>query len=156
MAVFVGEYELRIDAKHRLAIPASLRDQLDPEVDGVSFYLVLGPDRHLWLYPDQYYRRLLGPLQRNPFPSRDAQKLALLFALARVVKPDAQGRVVLPEKSMERAAIADEATLVGKGDHIELWPTAEWERHLAEAMPRYGDDLLDAGDGLNPAVHIDK
>ena len=47
-------------------------------------------------------------------------------------------------------------TLVGKGGHIELWPSEQWERHVAEAMPRYGDDLLDAGDGLNPALQDDK
>ena len=156
MAVFVGEFDQAVDAKHRLAIPAPLREQLDPSVDGTSFYLVLGPDRHLWLYPDLYYRRLLGPLQRNPFPSRNAQKLDLLFALARVIKPDAQGRVVLPEKCMRRAVIAEQVTLVGKGDHIELWPSEEWERYVAEAMPRYGEDLLDAGDGLNPALQDDK
>ena len=156
MAVFVGEFDQTIDSKHRLAIPAALREQLDTAEDGKSFYLVLGPDKHLWLYPDKSYRTLLQGLQSNPLPSRDDQRFTLLFAFARVVKPDAQGRVVLPEKSMERAAIAEEVTLVGKGGHIELWPSEQWERHVAEAMPRYGDDLLDAGDGLNPAAHTDK
>jgi len=152
MAVFVGEFEQNIDAKHRLAIPAALREQLDAEADGRNFYLVLGPDHHLWLYPDQYYRRLIQPLQKNPFPSRSAQKLALLFAFARLVKPDAQGRVVLPERCMQRASISNDLMLVGKGDHIELWPADEWERFVVDAMPRYGDDLLDAGDGLDPAL----
>lgn len=152
MAIFVGEFDQLIDAKHRLAIPAPLRDQIVPKEDGTSFYLVLGPDRHLWLYPDQYYRRLLQPLQRNPFPSRKAQKLDLLFALARVVKPDAQGRVVLPEKSLQRAAVAEQVTLVGKGDHIEIWPQEDWQSYVDGRLPTYGDDLLDAGDGVSPAV----
>ncbi len=156
MAVFVGEFDQTVDPKHRLAIPAPLREQADPSEDGTSFYLVLGPDRHLWLYPDQYYQKLLLPLQKNPFPSRAAQKLGLLFALARVVKPDSQGRIVLPEKCMQRALISEELTLVGMGDHIELWPGEEWERHVADAMPRYGEDLLDAGDGLDPALNQDK
>lgn len=147
MALFVGEFDVAIDAKHRLAIPSALREQMQDQ-DGSDFYLVLGPDRHLWLYPDAYYRRLLEPLQRSPLPSRSSQKLELLFALARVVKPDGQGRIVLPEKSMQRAVVAEAVTLVGNGDHIEIWPTDEWERHVNESLPRYGQDVLDAGDGL--------
>jgi MraZ protein len=156
MALFVGEFDQVIDAKHRLAIPAPLREPLDPKQDGTDFYLVLGPDRHLWLYPDQYYRRMLEPLHRTALPSRRAQRLDLLFALARVVKADAQGRVVLPEKSMQRAVIAEKVTLVGKGDHVELWPTEEWEKFVEQALPRYGEDVLDAGDGLSDPEGNDK
>ena len=77
-------------------------------------------------------------------------------ALARVVKADSQGRVVLPEKSMQRAVIADKVTLVGKGDHVELWPTEEWEKYVEQALPRYGEDVLDAGDGLSGPEGSDK
>ena len=156
MALFVGEFDLVIDGKHRLAVPAALRDQIVPAEDGEGFYLVLGPDRHLWLYPDQYYRRLLASFQRSPLPSRKAQRMDLLFALARTVKPDAQGRVVLPDKSMQRAKIADKVTLVGKGDHVELWPTEEWEEYVAGALPRYGEDILDAGDAMEAPPSADK
>ena len=156
MAIFVGEFDQQIDAKHRLAIPAPLREPIDADEDGKNFYLVLGPDRYLRLYPDQYFSRLLQGLQRSPFPDRESQKLALLYAMARVVKADSQGRVVLPEKSMQRALIAEKVTLVGKGDHIEIWPSEDWERYLAEAMPRYGEDLLDAGDRLASAATTDK
>jgi MraZ protein len=147
---------LTLDAKHRLAIPAPLREQISPAEDGRNFYLILGPDRHLWLYPDLAYRRLLAPLQRSPLPSRSKQRLDLLFALARVLKPDAQGRVVLPEKSMQRAVIADQVTLVGKGDHLELWPAEQWERYVEESLPRYGEDVLSAGDGLASPGEVEK
>jgi MraZ protein len=149
MALFVGEFETRIDAKHRLAINAALREQIDPDEDGTSFILVLGPDRHLWLYPDQYYRRLLKSLRRSPLPDRQSRKIDLFFAMARVLKPDAQGRVVLPERSMQRADCDDEVTLVGMDDHIELWPSKQWEAHVSEALPSYGEMLYDAADRLN-------
>ena len=147
MALFVGEFDVTIDAKHRLAIPAALREQMDPATDGEKFYLVLGPDRHLCLYPDVYYQQVLQPVHPSPLPSRRSRRLDLLFAMARVVKPDGQGRVVLPEKSMQRALIAEDVALVGKGDHIAIWPRQDWERFVAEAMPSYGTDVLDAGDG---------
>ncbi len=157
MALFVGEFDQTIDAvKHRLAIPTALREQIVPDEDGNEFYLILGPDRHLWLYPDKYYRKLLATLERSPIPSRKNQKGDLLFAFARVLKPDSQGRVVLPEKALQRATVSDRITLVGKGDHIELWPTDEWERYVEEALQRYSDDVLDAGDGLSSSGVTDK
>ncbi|MFA6134899.1 MAG: hypothetical protein WC869_12865 [Phycisphaerae bacterium] len=146
MALFFGEFEQSIDAKHRLAISSALREQIVPEEDGKDFILVLGPDRHLWLYPDLYYRRLLATLKRSPLPDRQTRKIDLLFAMARPIKADAQGRVVVPEKSMQRAVVSEQVTLVGVFDHIEIWPSQEWERHVAEALPSYGEVLYEASE----------
>jgi division/cell wall cluster transcriptional repressor MraZ len=148
MALFVGEFEQLIDAKHRLAINAPLRESMEASEDGEDFILTLGPDRHLWLYPDKLYRRLLKKLQSSPLPNRQSQKIELLFAMARLVKMDSQGRIVLPEKSMQRATVSDRVTLVGQNDHIAIWPTDEWEKHVSDALPMYGDALLDAAERL--------
>ena len=148
MALFVGEFEQNIDAKRRMAIPMALREQMDPEEDGRDFVLVLGPDRHLWLYPDRYYRRLLATLRRSPLPDRRSRRIEMLFAMARIVKPDKQGRIVLPEKSMQRAMIAEKVTLLGFNDQIAIWPTDEWEQHVLEALPTYGEVLYQAGDEM--------
>ncbi len=146
MALFVGEFEQTLDAKHRLAISSVLREQIVLAEDGKNFFLVLGPDRHLWLYPDLYYRRLVATLKRSPLPSRQTRKLDLLFAMARMLKPDTQGRVVLPEQSMQRAIISDSVILAGVFDHIEIWPSEEWERHVEEALPTYGEMLYEAAE----------
>ena len=157
MALFFGEFDQFIDGtKHRLAIPAALRESISPEEDGTNFILVLGPDRHLWMYPELSYARVLKRLQRNPLPNRKSQQYGLYFAFARTLKPDSQGRVVLPEKSMQRAVVAEKVTLVGKGDHIEIWPMDEWDKHVEESLPRYGDEVLDAGDGMDGAEADDK
>jgi len=151
MVLFVGEFEVGIDTKHRMPIPAALREQIVPEEDGRNFILVLGPDRHLWLYPDLSYRRLLATLKRSPLPDRRSRRIDLLFAMARIVKPDKQGRIVLPDKSMQRAKINSSSvvTLVGGFDHIEIWPKDEWEQHVAEGLPTYGEELYEAGDRLS-------
>jgi DNA-binding transcriptional regulator/RsmH inhibitor MraZ len=47
--------------------------------------------------------------------------------------------------------VADNVTLVGTGDHIVLWPTAEWEKHVEELLPTYGQQMLDAGDDAAPS-----
>ncbi len=149
MALFVGEFDQTVDDKRRLAICAALREQMDPQEDGDGFFLVVGPDRHLWLYPDRYYRKLVSTtMKRTALPTREAQQLNLYFAMARLLKPDKQGRVVLPEKSVQRAAAEGEVTLVGINDHIEIWPRQEWEAHVQEHLPGYGEALLAAGKRL--------
>jgi len=152
MALFVGEFEQSIDAKHRLAISSALREQIVPSEDGKNLFLVLGPDRHLWLYPDLYYRKLVANLRRSPLPSRQTRKIDLLFAMARLVKPDSQGRIVLPEKSMQRAVICEAVTLVGIFDHIEIWPTDQWEAHVAESLETYGEVLYQASEAMEVDV----
>lgn len=148
MALFLGEFEQTIDAKHRLAINAPLRESIDPKTDGEDFVLLLGPDRHLWLVPNLVHSQMTAQLKRTPLPNRASRKMDLWFAMARVLKMDAQGRVVLPEKSMQRALINDKVTLVGQNDHIEIWPTDEWEKHVSESLPGYGDTVYDAGDRM--------
>ena len=151
MALLIGEFETVVDAKHRLAINASFREQIVPAEDGENWILVLGPDRHLWLYPDLAYRRLLSRLQSSPLPDRSTSKISLLFAMARYLKSDTQGRVVLPEKSMERAIIGEHVTLVGMNDHIEIWPSEDWERHVQQQLATYGEALYEAGERLRPS-----
>jgi MraZ protein len=149
MALFVGEFETTIDGKHRLAISSEFRQQIVPEQDGEGFVLMLGPDRHLWLYPDAYYQRLAVTLRRSPLPSRVAGKLTMFFATAQRVKPDAQGRIVLSEKTMSRAVVAEKVTLLGNDDHLEIWPSEEWEKHVEVMMPSYGEILYEAADRLS-------
>ncbi len=150
MPIFTGEHEQTIGAKRRLAINSALREEQLPE-DGERFYLVLGPDKHLWLYPDEYYRRLASSMKRSLLPNRQVAKMSLFFAMARLLKPDAQGRVVLPEKSLRRAGLenVENVTLVGKGDHIEIWAADEWDRFMDEAMPSYEDMLYEAAERLD-------
>lgn len=150
MALILGEFGQTIDEKRRLALPAALREGIDPETDGKAFILVLGAQRRLWLYPDLYYRRLANRIKRSPFPTREAEKLSLFFAMARYVKPDSQGRVVLPEASVQRAQIGEKVMLVGQHDHIVIWPAEQWERNLADRMATYEDALEEMNRQLGP------
>ena len=150
MPFFVGEFDASYDPrKKRLAIPASCREYINRDEDGTDYLVVLGPDRRLWIYPDRYFRTRVAPMPKNAFPNRSAQKLGSMFAFARFVKPDTQGRIILPDKPVSRAKMGESLTLVGKGDHMELWGSDEWERHVEQEMAEYGKNLLDMGDGLD-------
>ncbi len=149
MPFFTGEHESRIGAKRRLAISSALREEIF-EDDGDQFYLVLGPEGHLWLYPDRYYRRLAQSMKRSILPSQKNRKLSLFFAMARLVRPDGQGRIILPERSVHRAGLenVEQVTLIGEQDHIEIWPRDEWEDYVTQNMPHYSDALYEAAEAL--------
>ena len=146
MAVLIGAYESAIDAKRRLAISAGLREQINAKTDGHDFILVVGPDRHLWLYPDRFYRKVLATIKPSPLPDRRTQKIRLLFGMARPLKSDAQGRVVLPEDSVQWATVSEQVTLVGMFDHIEIWPRQEWASHVQDGLKDYGEMLFQAAE----------
>jgi division/cell wall cluster transcriptional repressor MraZ len=148
MGLFVGEFEQLVDAKHRMAIPLALRECAIPEVDGEDFYLIVGPGKRLWLYPKLAFERLHATLNRGPLPDRQSGKTNLLYAMGRVVKPDKQGRIVIPESSMKRVGLEanQTVTLVGSFDHIEIWPSAAWERNVDENLPTYTDMIYDAAE----------
>ena len=151
MPLFIGEFDQSIDDKNRLSISAALRELINTDEDGSNFILTIGPDGHLWLYPDKYYKKLISSMKRSALPTREQQKINLWFAVARMLKPDAQGRVVIPEKSMLRANLLGsdrKVTLFGSNDHIEIWPTDEYEQRLAEELPTLGDTLYEAAERL--------
>jgi hypothetical protein len=36
-------------------------------------------------------------------------------------------------------------------DHIEIWPSDDWERHVQEQLLGYGEALLEAGERFRPS-----
>ena len=123
-----GEYEVSIDDKNRFLIPAEIRKRMDPERDGVAFFLVIGPDRKPWIYTERFYESLVSEVPATMSPGLD--RLAYdsrVFGTAAYMEPDKQGRVLIPEAMRKRTALDKEVTLVGVRDHLEIWNRPEWE-----------------------------
>ena len=150
MASFRGEFEQVIDNKHRMALPMALRERIVPATDGEDFVVMLSPDKHLWIYPNLAYEKVVDALVDGPLPARDSGDTTLVSAMARDMKADQQGRVVIPEKCMQRAGLKamEPVTLVGARDHIEIWPTAEWEEHFTNSIKHYAESWYTAAERL--------
>ena len=101
---------------------------MDPERDGHAFYLVIGPDRRPWMYPERTYEEIVSTVPTELSPGRD--RLAFdrrMFGTASHLEPDKQGRVLIPEAVRRRTGLDKEVTLVGVRDHLELWNRPDWE-----------------------------
>lgn len=139
--VFLGFSDVLLDAKHRLAIPAKFRRNIDPEVNGTQFVLVLGkPKNTLWLYPEKDFMRLSDLGEKTLTPSDEQREFdQAMFAMGECLEPDGQGRILLPERLIEDAGFKREVVVCGVRDHLEIWPKDAFERHLAESRVRFHD-----------------
>jgi transcriptional regulator MraZ len=126
--LLIGEYDLGIDDKNRLSLPADIRKLINSDRDGDAFFLVLGRNGKPWLYPEKYYEQIV--FQEEPEITPEEEQLDfdhMNFALADRITWDSQGRMLIPEKTMRRTGLGKEITLIGSRDHLELWDRAEWQ-----------------------------
>ncbi len=145
MLLLTGEFELTIDDKYRLSVPAKVREQYESEEYGVGYYVVMGANRILSLYPDKYYQRIvLAVAPGMVAPDELLTYERVNFATAGRVELDRQGRLLLGEKAIRRAGIKEQVTLIGARDHLEVWDRAQWERYLEQNTAFQQEVLLKA------------
>ena len=122
-----GTYEHSIDAKGRLFIPAKLREEL-----GVTFYLAMGVDACLAIYPQSTWDRFTEKFASLPMSQSKAMRP--LFANAAKCEPDSQGRIVIPQKLRKYAGLEKETASIGVHDRAEIWSAAAWNAQEEEEM----------------------
>ena len=144
MLMLTGEYELSIDEKYRLSIPARVREATGEMEASGGFYVI--PHKHwLDLYTEEYFQRLaLAVAPRMAAPDESLAFDRVHFALASKVELDRQGRVLLGEKAVRRACLTEQVTLIGARDHLEVWDRVQWELHADERLDSQEQYLLQA------------
>ncbi len=149
MLLLTGEYQHTIDNKSRVLISNKLRNQIDAEEHGSNFYLVLGANGILCLYPEKYFERLfLSGAPRGTPPDEALLFERLNFALTSRVELDNQGRLLLNDRLRKRAGLGEQITLIGVRDHIELWNEQDWEKYVNEHMKQYQKKVTQARQAL--------
>ena len=117
---FTGEYHHNLDAKGRLIIPARFRDQL-----GDEFTVTRSLDGCLAMYASKEWQELEEKLNALPMTNEKARSLKrFLLGSAVSCELDKQGRILLPQVLRDRAGLDKDITLLGVGDHIEIWDTS--------------------------------
>lgn len=122
-----GTYEHSIDAKGRLFIPAKLREEL-----GVTFYLAMGVEECLAIYPQETWNRFTEKFASLPMSQSAAMRP--LFANASKCELDSQGRIVIPQKLRKYAGLEKDAVIIGVNDRAEIWSAETWNAREEEEM----------------------
>lgn len=145
MLLLTGEYEHVIDSKGRVLVSNKLRSQIDSDEHGSNFYLVLGANGILCLYPERHFEQIvLAGAPTSAAPDETVAFERISFALAGKVELDSQGRMLLNEKLRKRAGLTDNVTLVGVRDHIEIWNRRDWQQYLDDHIDQYQKQMTQA------------
>jgi MraZ protein len=135
---FYGQYELTIDEKNRLRIPAEILKSIDHKQDGEGFFVVIGLNLKPWLYNERRYQQMVSRTPTQMVPADDLLVYnEINFAFADKLDLDKQGRVLLPQQTLELTQIKNTVTLFGAKDHLELWNREEWVQHRKELLSQW-------------------
>jgi len=143
--LLIGEHDQTIDEKLRLLIPSELRKAINPERDGTALFLVLGLNGKVWFYPEFKYLELVQQTQSDITPGDAELDFAHAnFALASKLEWDSQGRLQLPKEWFKRTDLGKEVTLIGAGDHGEIWNRADWAVRREQILARHAEIAIRA------------
>ena len=138
--ILVGEYKHTLDAKNRLFIPAKIRESL-----GDSFYITRKMDTCLAIYSETEWTKFSEKLNTLP-DSVVGEIKQFLYSKTICVSPDAQGRVVLSPELVNYAKIDKSTTIIGAGDHAQIWSEELWsERERTRDMASMTELLKQLG-----------
>jgi MraZ protein len=126
LVVFRGANKVTLDAKGRMVMPTRYRDRIVERSDG-RLVVTIDRDQCLLLYPLPDWEEIERKLMRLPSLNEHARRLQrLMVGHATDLELDGHGRVLLPPKLREFAALNRDAILIGQGNRFELWDEARW------------------------------
>jgi MraZ protein len=133
--VFVGTFEHSLDGKGRVVLPSQFRNELAGRGFVAQYQQCLG----VWTEEgfNEVANRLRDKVREGLAPQNAVRALA---ANAVQVEPDAQGRILIPQRLREYAGLQREVAVIGALDRIEIWDAARWSEISGEA----DDSLLAA------------
>jgi len=128
--MFLGTYQPNLIGKGRIALPKKIRNELA----GERMVLTIGFDKCIFGFSEKDWEEIIKPeLSRPLFSDPEGRELRRKMCMeAAVVSLDSQGRFVMPEPMMKFAGIEEGLTLIGAGDHYEIWDSTSWKNYLTK------------------------
>lgn len=133
MKLFLGEYGHALDEKGRVTLPKKIRMELDDAYVILSRGFdacIFGFDRESW------EREAARNLEVSVRDTEGRNMRRYLFSAAEKVEIDKLGRILLPARLKEYAQIGTDVTVIGAGDHFEIWNGREWDTYARTAAAR--------------------
>ena len=99
---------------------------------GVTFYLAMGVDACLAIYPQSTWDRFTEKF--SSLPMSQSKAMRPLFANAAKCELDSQGRIVIPQKLRRYAGLDKDVVILGVNDRAEIWSADAWQAQEEEEM----------------------
>lgn len=119
---FLGQYDVTVDDKGRVRIPAKYKAQL-----GEEFIISCGESACLAIYPMEKWEKLTQQVDALPeFDEETAEFKRSIYTNATWGEFDSAGRVLIPVRYRNYAGLKKELVATGVGDHFEIWDAENW------------------------------
>ncbi|MCQ2306264.1 MAG: hypothetical protein MJ000_01700 [Bacteroidales bacterium] len=129
----IGEYGCKLDAKGRLLLPSSFKEQLGTALDDG---FVLRPGLYepcLDMFGMDDWRKLQERLGKmNSFKKETLIIQRRINAGARLVKIDGSGRLQIPKDLLEKCGMVKDVVISSLTDRMQIWGQEQLEKSNAE------------------------
>lgn len=135
---FSGEFNVSVDQKGRISIPASIRDELR-QVYRNEGLVVTRYKKGLVAYPTSKWEEICANVLTMPPGAIREANLRNRIAPAKECSCNAQGRIQIPQSLRDHAGLDKDAVVIGMFEKIEIW-----NQQTHELITSESEALLDA------------
>lgn len=137
MALFVSTFVNRIDKKGRISVPASFRASATAQgLAGIVAYRSFTAPCIEGMGLSRLEQMSEATDRLDAFSAEQDDLTNLIFADARQLAFDSEGRIVLPEDLVAHAQLTDRAAFVGRGKTFQIWEPESFAARQDEARRR--------------------
>lgn len=147
--MFRGLYNLNLDAKGRLAVPARYRSALMEDYGSKLIVTIDTEQQCLLLYPQSEWATIETKLIALPSFNPQSRRIQrLLVGHATDVELDGSGRLLIPPALRDYAKLDKKIALVGQGNKFEIWDDAHWNASRDAWLSQPSQQAKDLPDDL--------
>ena len=137
MPLFLSTFINKLDKKGRVSVPASFRLALSGQsFQGIVAFRSYKLSAIEGMGIDRMQRLSDSVDQLDLFSEAQDDLTTSIFADAKTLALDGDGRVILPNLLLEHAKINEAIAFVGRGATFQLWNPQLFEEHQAKARQR--------------------
>ena len=140
----IGEYYCKLDAKGRLLVPSSFKEQLG---EALNEGFVLRPglfETCLDVYGRDDWRKLQEKLGKlNPFKKENQMMVRRINAGAKLVTMDGSGRLQIPKDLVEKCGLVKDVVITSLPDKMQIWSKEQMEQSNAQMTDEEFAGLLE-------------
>ena len=140
----IGEYYCKLDAKGRLLLPSSFKEQLG---EALNDGFVLRPglfEKCLDVYGKDDWRKLQDKLGKlNPFKKENLMMMRRINGGARVVMMDGSGRLQIPKDLVDKCDLVKEVVITSLPDRMQIWGKEQMDKSNAEMSDEEFSQMLE-------------
>ncbi len=131
--MFLGTYAPKLDDKGRVVLPAKFWDEL-----AAGVVVAQGLEGCLSVYSQRGFDQVFAKLSANDGTSPAARdSLRVFLSGASQESPDSQRRITIPPNLRKYAGLDRDLTVIGVGDHVEIWDAGAWTAYHERAESQF-------------------